>query len=90
LDKIISSRCIRGLRELIPYMLTPIYGGGFEGLHILPWLRFYDREETVLYDLDHGRPLYSGGGRIRYETLIYYADMLKQILNQVDRLCRED
>lgn len=38
--------------------------------------------------MEYGRPLYTGSGRLRYETLVYYVSMLKRVLVEADRFCR--
>ena len=88
LDRIVSSRCTRGLRLLLPHILHPIHGRGDSGLRLLPWLAFYDDTGGELYDLEYGRPLYTGSGRLRYETLVYYINTLKRVLVEADRLCQ--
>ncbi len=87
LDRIVSSRCTRGLRLLLPHILHPVHGRGTSGLRLLPWLTFYDNSGTEVYDLEYGRPLYTGG-RLRYETLVYYVSILKRVLVEADRFCR--
>ncbi len=88
LDRIVSSRCTRGLRLLLPHILRPIHGQGISGLRLLPWLTFYDSPGAEVYDLEYGRPLYTGSGRLRYETLVYYVNLLKRVMVEADRFCR--
>ena len=89
LDRIVSSRCTRGLRLLLPHILHPIHGRGTSGLRLLPWLTFYDNPGAEVYDLEYGRPLYMGSGRLRYEVLVYYVNLLKRVLIEADGSCPE-